>query len=373
MQTSDFQRLSVLTFGAGTIGTYIGGSLALAGHRLVFLEQPAVAAELRERGLRLDLTIDERRMTKEIFVVRPSSFACVSSLAEALKHGPFDVAIFALKSFDTAAALEGMQPYAEGLSAEKMPPVLCLQNGVDNEPAMAAVLGADKVIYGTVTSSIGRRAAGDIVLEKLRGMGVAGPEQSWGADGHPLSERLIAALEGAYLNARLYPRAADMKWSKMLTNLLGNATAAILDMTPAEVFSHPGLYHLEMQMLRETLDVMAAQGIQAVDLPETPVRALALAARLPAFIARPLLVKAVGGGRGGKMPSFHIDLHSGRGKSEVDYLNGAVVRYAEKYGIPTPVNRALNDTLLAMTCGEIPLTEFFRQPQKLIALVVASQ
>ncbi|MFH1909414.1 MAG: 2-dehydropantoate 2-reductase [Chloroflexota bacterium] len=368
MQTSGFQRLSVLTFGAGAIGTYIGGSLALAGHRLVFLEQPAVAAELRERGLSLDLTIDERRKTKEIFVVRPSSFACVSSLAEALKHSPFDVAIFALKSFDTAAALEGMKPYAE-----KLPPILCLQNGVDNEPAMAAVLGADKVIYGTVTSSIGRRAAGDIMLEKLRGVGVAGAEQSRGADGHPLSERLIAALEGAYLNARLYPRAADMKWSKMLTNLLGNATAAILDMTPAEVFSHPGLYHLEMQMLRETLDVMAAQGIQAVDLPETPVRAVALAARLPAFVARSLLVKAVGGGRGGKMPSFHIDLHSGRGKSEADYLNGAVVRYAEKYGIPTPVNRALNDTLLAMTRGEIPLTEFSRQPQKLIALVVASQ
>ncbi|MDP3183958.1 MAG: 2-dehydropantoate 2-reductase N-terminal domain-containing protein [Anaerolineales bacterium] len=375
MQTSGFQRLSVLTFGAGAIGTYIGGSLALAGHRLVFIEQPAVAAELRERGLSLDLTIDERRKTKEIFVVRPSSFACVSSLAEALKHSPFDVAIFALKSFDTAAALEGMKPYAEGLpsrccaSAEKMPPVLCLQNGVDNEPAMAAVLGADKVIYGTVTSSIGRRAAGDIVLEKLRGVGVAGAEQSRGADGHPLSERLIAALEGAYLNARLYPRAADMKWSKMLTNLIANATAAILDMTPAEVFVHPRLFSLEMAMLREALAVMKAQGVRAVDLPGTPVRALALAARFPAFIARPFLAKAVGGGRGGKMPSFHIDLHSGRGQSEVDWLNGAVARYGEKCGLPTPVNKVVNKTLLALTRGEIPLAEFSRQPEKLLALV----
>lgn len=352
--------MKFLVFGAGAIGTYIGGSLALARHCLVLIEQLAVAAELQERGLRLDLTIDERRKTNEPFVVPPSSFDCVSSLAEALKHGPFSVAIFALKSFDTVTALEGMKPYAE-----KLPPVLCLQNGVENEPAIAAVLGEDKVIAGTVTSSIGRRAAGDITLERLRGMGVAA--------GHPLSEKLVAALDGARLNARLYPRAADMKWSKMLTNLLGNATAAILNMTPAEVFAHPGLYRLEMQMLSETLDVMAAQGIQAVDLPGTPVRALALAARLPAFIARPLLVKAVGGGRGGKMPSFHIDLHSGRGQSEVDYLNGAVVRYAEKYGIPTPVNRALNDILLAMTRGEIPLAEFSRQPQKLLALVVDSQ
>jgi len=365
---SDLEPLSVLTFGAGAIGTYIGGSLALAGHRVVFIEQPAVAAELRERGLRLDLTIDERRKTNEPFVVRPSSFACIDSLAEALKLGPFEVAIFALKSFDTAAALEGMKPFAG-----QLPPVLCLQNGVDNESAIAAALGADKVIYGTVTSSIGRRAAGDIVLERLRGVGVACPPGRTPGRCEPsrrgLSERLIAALDGAYLNARLYPRAADMKWSKMLTNLLGNATAAILDMTTAEVYANPALYWLERQMLREALDVMAAQGIHAVDLPKTPVRALALAARLPASIARSLMVKAVGGGRGGKMPSFHIDLHSGRGKSEVDYLNGAVVRDGEKYGVPTPVNRVLNNTLLALTRGEIPLTEFSRQPEKLLALV----
>jgi len=47
-----------------------------------------------------------------------------------------------------------------------------------------------------------------------------------------------------------------MKWSKMLTNLPANATAAILDMTPAEVFSHPSLFQLEMRMLREALAVM---------------------------------------------------------------------------------------------------------------------
>ncbi len=360
MQTSDIHRLTVLTFGAGAIGTYIGGSLALAGHRVVFIEQLPAAKPLQERGLRLELIKDEsgrQKTESSSFILHPSSFVCTDSLADALTHGPFDVAILALKSFDTAAALEGMKPYAE-----KMPPVLCLQNGVDNEPAIAAVLGMDKVIYGTVTSSIGRRAAGDIVLERLRGVGIAA--------GHTLSGRLVEALDRAYLSARLYPRAAEMKWSKMLTNLIADATAAILDMTPAEVFADPRLFALEMQMLREALTVMKAQGIKVVDLPGTPVRALALATRLPAFIARPLLGRAAGGGRGGKMPSFHIDLHSGRGQSEVDYLNGAVVRCGEKYSRPTPVNRVLNNTLLALTRGEIPLTEFGRQPEKLLALVI---
>ena len=119
-------------------------------------------------------------------------------------------------------------------------------------------------------------------------------------------------------------------------------------------------------MLRETLAVMKARGIRVVDTPRTPVRLLALAASLPAFIARPLMVRAVGGGRGGKMPSFHIDLHAGRGKSEVEWLNGAVVRYGEKSGVPTPVNKQLNGILSALTRAEIPLSEFSGQPEKLL-------
>jgi 2-dehydropantoate 2-reductase len=54
------------------------------------------------------------------------------------------------------------------------------------------------------------------------------------------------------------------------------------------------------------------------------------------------------------MPSFHIDLHSGRGLSEVDYLNGAVVRFGERHQVQAPVNYFLNETLLALTSGALP-------------------
>jgi 2-dehydropantoate 2-reductase len=350
------EKLAVLVFGAGAIGTYIGGSLALAGHRVVFLEQPAQVQELQARGLRLELekTVGGKQKPEgSAFVIAPSAFDCASSLQEALALGPFDIAIFALKSFDTAAALEGMKPFLD-----QIPPILCLSNGVENEPALAAVLGADKVIAGTVTSSVARRAVGDIVLEKLRGVGVA--------DGHPLSLCLWEALNGASLNARIYPRGVDMKWSKMITNLMVNASVAILDMSPYAVLSHPGLFRLEIAMLREALSVMKAQGLRVVDTPRTPVRLLALAAHMPAFISRPLMVRAVGGGRGGKMPSFYIDLHAGRGKSEVDWLNGAVVRSGEKVGLPTPVNQQLTRILLDLTNKEIPMTEFTGQPEKLL-------
>jgi 2-dehydropantoate 2-reductase len=353
-------KLKVLAFGAGAIGTYIGGSLALAGQQVVFVEQPKVVEELRQRGLRLDLTLDKRRQMKDASRVDPSSFVIVSTLEEALRYGPFDVALFALKSFDTQVALEGMKPFAD-----KMPPVLCLSNGVSNEPAIAEALGDDKVIYGTVTSAIGRRDAGDIVLERLRGIGVA--------KGHPFSEKLNRELNSAYLKSQLFEDANSMKWSKMLTNLIANPTSAILDITAGEVFANKDLYKLEIEMLRECLAVMKAQDLEVVDLPGTPVRALAFATTLPLWLSKPLLGRAAGAGRGGKMPSFHIDLHSGRGKSEVEYLHGAVVRAGDKFNVPTPVNKVLTETLLALTNKEIPLEEFANRPEKLLAKINFAQ
>jgi 2-dehydropantoate 2-reductase len=346
--------LSWLIFGAGAIGTYIGGSLALhrqpggPGHQVVFLERPEVAAEIQQRGLRLNLDGQEHSV---------SGVHIAGSIEDALSMGPFDAAVFALKSFDTQAALKGLAVHAASL-----PPFLCLQNGLENEAALEALLGAERVIAGTVTSAVGRRAAGDVVLERKRGLGVAA--------GHPLSEAVCAALQGAGLNAQLFENAAAMKWSKMLTNLIANATSAILNMTPAEVFAHPGIFRLEMAQQREALAVMRCLGIPVVDLPGTPVKLLAAGVRtLPAVLSQPLLRRSVMRGRGGKMPSFHIDLHAGRGQSEVEYLNGAVVRLGEQCGVPTPANRLLRDILLQLTRGDLPRDSFDHQPEKLLRMV----
>ncbi|HSO27476.1 MAG TPA: 2-dehydropantoate 2-reductase N-terminal domain-containing protein, partial [Anaerolineales bacterium] len=210
-------KISVLSFGAGAIGTYIGGSLAHHQHRVVFLERPAEVQPLREHGLKIKLE-DQTIALDDPLVV--------GSLEEALALGPFDLALFAMKAYDTVGALQEIAPFES-----QMPPILCLQNGVSNEAAIAAVLGKDRVIAATVTSAIERRAVGDIILQRLRGMGVAAT--------HPLSARLVNALNDAGLNARMYSHAVDMKWSKMLTNLLANASSAILDMTPEEIFAHP--------------------------------------------------------------------------------------------------------------------------------------
>ena len=138
-------------------------------------------------------------------------------------------------------------------------------------------------------------------------------------------------------------------------------------MTPAQIFNHPGLFRMEIAQLREILAVMKTHAFQVINLPGVPVKALTFAvSKLPLGIARLILQRAIGGGRGGKMPSFHIDLHSGRGNSEVDYLNGAVVRYGDEVGTPTPVNHLLNQTLMALTLGEEPLERYAHKPEALL-------
>lgn len=339
-----------LCFGMGAIGTYIGGSLALAGHTVVFIERPGVADQVRSQGISLDL-----RILSDGTIHHLPYPDVVESLETAFVSGPFDAAILAVKAFDTASVIENIRPLRANF-----PPILSFQNGVENEPSLAAALGSDRVIPGTVTTAVGRSGPGNVVVERLRGIGVA--------SNHPLGGRLVPIMNEAGLRARGYANPAAMKWSKMLTNLLANASSAILDMTPAEIFAHPGLYSLEVRQLREALRVMDAQNIPVVDLPSTPVRALAWAIRrLPLVLSRPLLARSVGQGRGAKMPSFHIDLHNGRGKSEVEYLNGAVSRYGSRFHIATPVNTRLTEILLALTRGEAALSGYARQPEKLLA------
>jgi 2-dehydropantoate 2-reductase len=335
-----------LFLGAGAIGTYVGGSLALAGHQVTFSEQRAAATTIAAQGLRL---------TKAGLTQAVRDFSIYGSAAEALAAGPYDVAVCALKSFDTGPALDALLA-----TGEPLPPVLSLQNGVANEPLIAAKLGIGQVITGTVTTAVGKPGLGQVIEEKLRGIGIA--------TDHQLGERLITALNDAGLHAIGYPEPLPMKWSKLLTNLTGNATSAILDEPVSALFADRRTYDIEIAVLRECLAVMEALRLRPVDLPGTPVRALAFGARrLPRLIAQPALTQALGSGRGDKMPSFHIDLHSGRGRTEVQFLNGAVADHGAELGVPTPVNRVLTDTLEALSSGTQSVETYRHNPDALLA------
>lgn len=337
--------MKILCIGAGAIGSYIGGSLQMAGNDVVFIERPSLISDLKKNGIWIE-SIDGKRH-------HVTDFHVFGNAEEALKNGAFDFALIAIKSFDTESLILSLQKLKE-----IFPPVLCLQNGVENEEKLAAFLGEKRVIPVSVCTAISRGKQNSIKVEKLRGIGIG--------SSFPLSKRIAAEFKRANLKPKLIEDTKGMKWSKMISNLLANASSAILNMTPAEIFTDSISYKLEIRQLRETLDVMRAYGIQPVDIPGVPIRLLCFAVRhLPTWIVKPLLKKAVGSGRGGKMPSFYIDLYAGKQQSEVEFLNGAVCRYAKQKGIPVPVNELYYRTLMDMAGGRLDKAAFDHAPARL--------
>ncbi len=330
-----------LVYGAGAVGGYLGASLALAGFPVTFFDRLDVAELLRTRGL----TLEAGGVTRRI-----ASPTVATSLA--LVQPSPDVVVLAVKAYDCAAAAEAIR---QGLPSDV--PVLCVLNGIGNEATLTKALGEGRVIAASLTSAIQRLDTGALRLEKARGIGLYA--------GHALSIPLAADFTAAGLRPRLYADADSMKWSKLLTNLVANATSAILDWSAEDVFRHRGLYRLEVEALRETVRVMRALKLRPVNLPGVPAWLLGTAVFLPDRITHPILRRAAASGRGEKRPSFAYDI--GRGRSEVGWLNGAVVRHASQVDLPAPASRVLTEVLTALVEGR-PGAEAVRgHPERLLA------
>jgi 2-dehydropantoate 2-reductase len=305
-----------LIYGTGAVGAYLGGRLAAAGHAVTFLARPATAAALRDRGLILEQGASSDTI---------HDFEVLTDLPAHLDLGPEGAVLLAVRAFDCEAAAVALHQ-----RMRRPAPVVCLLNGIGNEETLGRTIGHDQVLPATLTTAVEGRAAGVVRIERERGLGLARS---------PVSAFLAAAFRRAGIVTRVYEDAAAMKWAKVPTNIVANAGSAVLEWTAGAVMAHPGLYRLELEALRETFRVMRRAGHPPVDLPGAPVRWLARAVFLPAWVSHPWLSRAVAGGRGDKRPSLHRDL--GRGRSEVQWLNGAVVRYGARLGVATPANDVL--------------------------------
>ena len=117
---------------------------------------------------------------------------------------------------------------------------------------------------------------------------------------------------------------------------------------------------------------MERMNLAMVNLPGAPVKPwVQLMTQWPERVSRPLLARLLGAGRGGKMPSLHIDLYAGKKKSEVVFLNGAVVRFAEKCGLKAPVNQELTEALTGMASGELPFERYNDHPERILEEIKA--
>jgi 2-dehydropantoate 2-reductase len=347
--------LRIVVVGAGAIGGWVGGRLALAGHTVTLVGRQRLADAIAAGRLRL-----RSPGAKDAI----ADVQVVTSVAAAAASGPFDLALFTVKTYDSQTAIAEMKAADLG-----QPLVLSLQNGVRSEEMLAKAFSRGRVVAGTLLNPISTPQAGIIVLEKWRGgIGLAPVTL-----GNPV-ERWVQLFGDAVLPTRAYADHRAMKWSKLVLNLIGNASAAILDVSTTQVFADPRLFRLEVEMLREAVAVMRSLGLKPVGLPGYPVPLLAWGVRqAPLWVLRPILRKLVAGGRGEKLPSLLLELRRGRQRSEVADLNGAVVRAGAQLGLPTPVNRALAETLARLVEGKIEWDNVRHQPGVLLAVAAELQ
>ncbi len=330
---------NVLIIGAGAIGCLVGSKLALSGQRVTLVGRVSFVEQVRMRGIQL---LDESG-AHTVRNIRPTA-----SVLEAYSRSEtaFDLAIMTVKSYDTAAAAAEIRQVLADTGAPP-PALLSIQNGVGNEDLLAQTIPATPVLAGSMTTPVSVEGPGIIRVDKPRyGLGVA----AWRPSGpSALCDDVCALLHMAGFVVTPFADAPAMKWTKLLMNMMGNATCAILDEPPEIVFADSRMVDVEIAAWREALAVMRAAGIAAIDLDKYPFAKLApLIRSAPAALIRPLLKGQIGSARGGKMPSLHIDLHSNKGRSEVRWLNGAVVAKGEEVGVLTPVNCVLTSTVLSL-------------------------
>jgi 2-dehydropantoate 2-reductase len=343
--------MNILVYGAGAIGGYLGARLLHNGQQVTLLDRPEMAALINEEGL----IVEEAGESIHVHPVVASSVAQAFAVQE-----PYDLILLALKSYDLPDALVELAKVEPQTAV-----MLTIGNGIGIEEPFISEFGNGRVLAGSLTTPVSKKSATHLVIERSdRGLMLA--PTAAGQDVLPW----VSMLGAAGINAASLDDYASMKWSKAFLNIVSNASSAILDMTPAQIYGDPRLFDLEVRMLRETLAVMKKQELAVINLPGSPAKTLGTAVKVvPQMLLKPILTRLVAGGRGDKMPSFYIDLVSGRGKSEVVYHNGAIAEAGEALGVATPVNRVLNDVLLGLTTGRLARETFAGQPECLLDAV----
>ena len=348
--------MNILVFGAGAVGRYIGGHLAHAGHHVTLITRSG-AERIRRQGL----TIKKKR--GDLFVQPNASPSLRQAIQTADEEGrKYDLMLLTMKSYDVEGATNEIVAFYE-----QPPPIITLQNGINAERPLFEQFGNARVVPGSLTTPVSFDANFNVVEERAnRGIGLS----TFGSEGNKLSKQGQKLFKKAGIKTIMVKNYESLKWSKGLINMVGNATSAIINRRPSVLYRSNAIYKLEMRMLKEVLKIMNRLNIEVINLPGTPARTLKYGINsLSDRWLQPILTYQMKRGRGSKMPSFQIDLASGKENNEVFYHNGAVARIGREIGIATPVNAALNDILLDIATQKIDWDRFDGMPKELLTTV----
>jgi 2-dehydropantoate 2-reductase len=298
--------MRIAVFGAGGVGGYFGGRLALVGEDVVFIARGAHLQAIRTQGLQVE-------SPQGNFTV--SSVQATSNPSEV---GPVDVVLVAVKAWQVPEAAQAIRPM---VGAETC--VVPLQNGLEAPEQLAAVLGPQHVLGGSCVISSTITAPGCI-----RHIGLE-PSVSFGALDHrpsPRAERLRQAFERAEVTAVIHPDIQVAIWEKFMAIRYG-PIGAVARAPIGVLRSIPETRRMIEQACQETLAVAQAR---AITLDQgSPARTLAFLDTLPP----------------GLTASLQRDIAAGR-PSEMDALTGALVRLGAEVGVATPLHAFLYHCLL---------------------------
>ena len=286
--------MKVAVMGAGAVGCYYGGMLARAGHDVVLIGRRQHVEAIARHGLRLETqTFDEH--------VRLSA----STEASAVQGAP--LVLFCVKSTDTESGAAAIRPH---LAPDAL--VMSLQNGVENAEQLRSLLPQDvaaAVVYVGVEMAgpghVKHLGRGELVIESSK-----------------TSDDVARTFTAAGVPTEVSDNIRGELWTKLITNCAYNALSAITQLPYGRLVKGEGIAAVMRDLVDECVAVAKADGVTIPGDVDLAVRRIA--ETVP-----------------GQYSSTAQDLSRGK-RSEIDHLNGLIVRRGEALGVPTPANRMLH-------------------------------
>ena len=299
--------MKIAVLGAGALGCAMGSCLSESGHEVWLINRREDHVEtMNTLGLCVQVNGADRYTPVK---------AALHASHVAAQIGTVDLLLVLVKSFHTREAITSSTSIVGPDTV-----VLSLQNGLGHEDVLAEVVGRDKVMAGKTYAGGVMLGPGRIIL------GTEGKETYIGElEGRMTDrvQRVAAAFNAAGLITYISDNIIGTIWEKLLVNVATGALSGITRLAYGDLYQVPEVKACALAAVQEAMDVARACGIGlSVNDPEQPW--IKAAARLP--------------------PEFKASMLQSleRGSvTEVDYVNGSVVRWGQKCGVPTPVNSTL--------------------------------
>jgi len=336
----------IVIVGAGAVGGYAGAHMVQAGEDVTFVDPwPAHVEHMQKHGLRVTHAKD----VPEFKV--PVRAWHVTDAQRFAKEKPFDIAFVCMKSYDTAWAAMMIRQY---LAPEAY--VVSLQNCM-NEETIAGVVGWGKTL-GCIASSITVNLPEPGLIHRGAGKGGAAHTVFRAGEVHgritPRAEevcRLVAYADSAKVTGNLWGE----RWSKLVTNAMANGIAACTGLTGGEMLKSDPIRHFSTRVGSEAIRVGQALGYQLEDIYHLPPETIARAGEGDAAAMTACDEQRFKDSKrtsSEQRPSMGQDMQKGR-RTEIDFLNGLVVREGEKVGIACRANAVLTELVTKVERGEL--------------------